>query len=302
MSESGARSMKFKNFLMKPTIKTIVIAILTIILGIPTSSLGDWNTSQANFCLKLIIFIVCAILYVSTLAIYANIESKFRRSYDVLQRQVNTFEDLIISIISICETNASDVNACIHRAIDTKKIDLGVWSFEKACRYLCQSIYGNICNLATSRKYGVAYVKLVEGDGREDSIQMIAYANQNSHRPSIFKQKRKFKNSNMSKAYCDERLFSKDKSDVSIYMGTAEVNKNLFNNRGRRHLYIGIPVFCDNKKMIGLLEVVGMDETMLGCISRDELEEITSRFLVPYSKVFLLLHKMEKALLVGTSA
>ena len=53
--------------------------------------------------------------------------------------------------------------------------------------------------------------------------------------------------------------------------------------------------------MIGLLEIVGLDNSMLSCVSKEELEEVTNKFLVPYANVFLLLHKMERALLVGTN-
>ena len=145
------------------------------------------------------------------------------------------------------------------------------------------------------------YVKLVEDDGVEDKVEMIAYANQNRHKPSILGRKRKFKDIDTSSAYHDLRLFNEAKSDNSIYMGASEVDKVFVRNGGKHHLYIGIPVFCDSKKMIGLLEVVGLDDSMLGCTSREELDEATNKFLVPYANVFLLLHKMEKALLVGTA-
>lgn len=105
----------------------------------------------------------------------------------------------------------------------------------------------------------------------------------------------------MSSAYYDLCLFTEAKSDNSIYMGTSEVDKVFVRSRGKYHLYIGIPVFCADKKMIGLLEVVGLDDSMLSCASKEELDEATNKFLVPYAKIFLLLHKMEKALLVGTS-
>lgn len=293
--------MGLKAFLTKPPVKSIVIALLTIALSVCTALLGNWSPTQANYWWKLGGFLICVIGYIVTLALYATNEANLRKSCEVLQRQVSTFEDLIISIISICETNASDVNACIHRALDTKEIDLGVWCFEKACRSLCQSIYSNICKLGNSKKYGIAYVKLVEGDGVEDKVEMIAYANQARHKPSVFGRKRKFKDIDISSAYHDLRLFNEAKSDNSIHMGVSEVDEVFVRNKGRHHLYIGIPVFCDNKKMIGLLELVGLDDSMLGCTSREELEEATNKFLVPYANVFLLLHKMEKALLVGTS-
>ena len=301
INNKGLSEMGLKDFLVKPPVKSIIIALLTTALSICTALLGDWSVSQANFGWKLTGFIVCVAVYVVALALYATNEANLRKACEVLQRQVNTFEDLVISIISICETNASDVNTCIHRALDTKEIDLGVWCFEKACRSLCQNIYDNICKLGNSKKYGIAYVKLVEGDGAEDKVEMIAYANQNRHKPSIFGIKRKFKGIDKSSAYHDLCLFDEAKSDNRIYMRASEVDGVFVRNKGKHHLYIGIPVFCDSKKMIGLLEVVGLDDSMLGCTSREELDEATNKFLVPYANVFLLLHKMEKALLVGTS-
>ena len=67
-------------------------------------------------------------------------------------------------------------------------------------------------------------------------------------------------------------------------------------------MYVGIPVFCDDDKMVGLLEIVGLDDTKFRCKSKDEVEEIVNKFLVPYANVFLLLQKLEKALLAGTKA
>lgn len=73
------------------------------------------------------------------------------------------------------------MNACIHRAIETKEIGLGIWYFEKACRDLCKYIYDNACELGNSKKYAIAYVKLVEDDEIGDKVEMGAYANQNMH-------------------------------------------------------------------------------------------------------------------------
>lgn len=111
----------------------------------------------------------------------------------MLQHQVDTFEDLVISIISICETTASDVNTCIHLVNERHIIDPNIWNYEKACKLVCERIYDNICRLSGSKKYGVAYIRLVEGGNIEDEVEMIAYANQNRHKPTIFKKRRKFK-------------------------------------------------------------------------------------------------------------
>lgn len=291
-----------KTFLKKPHIKNIIIAIFATLVTITVAILGNWSPSQSHFTLKLGGFFVCIILYLLIMGIYTRVEINDRRTAEIQQRQVSTFEDLVISIISICGTNASDINTCIHDVQKTKKIDLNKWSFNKASWLICEHIYNNICKLGNSKKYAVAYVKLIE-DGAEDQVEMIAYANQNRHKPTVFGKKRRFKGIDLERSYHDLCLFNKARSDNDIAMGADEVNKIFVQNKGnagKRVLYIGIPVFCDNRKMIGLLEIVGLDNSMLSCTSKEELEEATNKFLVPYASVFLLLHKMERALLAGT--
>lgn len=297
----------FTKFMVRPPVKAIVIALLTTAVSVLVALLGTWDIHQSRFVLKLILFILCVIVYCAVMMFYTTAEVNQRRSTEVLQNQVDTFEDLIISIISICETNAADINSCIHNIRETNKIDRTIWNFDKACKFICERIYDNICTLGKSKKYGVAYVKLLDDNPPEDTVQMVAYANQNRHKPTILNKKRKYTHINTKKVYHDLRLFFEARADSDIRMGKNEVNEvfdfssSKGRSRGKYHLFIGIPVFCDNRKMVGLLEIVGLDETMLQCITRDELEEITNKFLVPYANVFLLLHKMEKALLIGTT-
>lgn len=292
-----------KAFLKKPPVKNIITAIFATLVTITVAILGDWSPLQTQFPLKLGVFIVCVLLYLVIMGIYTRVEVNDRRAAEIQQRQVNTFEDLVMSIISICGTNASNINTCIHGVQKTKKIDLNIWSFNKASWLICEHIYNNICKLGNSKKYGVAYVKLIEDGKKEDQVEMIAYANQNRHKPTVFGKRRCFKDIDLNSSYHDLCLFNKARSDNDIAMGVDEVNEIFVQNKGnagKRFLYIGIPVFCDNRKMIGLLEIVGLDNSMLSCISKEELEEATNKFLVPYASVFLLVHKMERALLAGT--
>jgi len=293
-----------REFLKKPPVKNIIITAFGTFITIAVAILGNWSPAQSHFLLKLGGFIVLLILYLVIMGIYTRVEVNDRRSAEIRQRQSNTFEDLVMSMISICETNASEINTCIHNVQKTKIIDLKIWSFNKASRSICEHIYNNICNLGDSKKYAVAYVRLIEDGAAEDTVEMIAYANQNRHKPTVFGKRRPFKNIDLDSAYHDLCLFHRAKSDNDIAMGPEEVDKIFVQqkgNSGKRFLYIGIPVFCDNKKMIGLLEIVGLDNSMLSCVSKEELEEVTNKFLVPYANVFLLLHKMERALLVGTN-
>ena len=296
-----------KGFLTRPPVKISIISVLTIGISILVSLLGNWDKTQTHFVIKIIILLACVLLYIGLMIFYTTDEVNHRRLLEVYKGQIDTFEDLMISIISICETNATDISKSIHHVNEAKTIDLNIWSFDKSCKEICEHVFNNICKLGKSKKYGVAYVKLLETDSSQDKVQMIAYANQNRHKPSVFNVVRQFKDINPENAFHDLCLFQEAKADNDIRFNQEEVDAVFAQtskgnkNKGKYHLYIGIPVFCDNRKMIGLLEVIGFDDTKLGCITREEVEEITNKYLVPYANVFLLLHKMEKALLAGTS-
>jgi len=294
--------------LSKPIVRAVLLGVLTIFFTISISIIGNWDKTQPYFIWKILFVAATACAYVFFTGYYAKIDVNQRRSYSVLQNQLEAFEDLVASIVSICNTTSTDVNKCIHRINEENLMDLNIWNYESACRNICIHIYNNICRLSAGRKYGVAYVALIEGTEKENEIKMIAYANQDQHKPSIFQVNRRFKETNLDNAYHDVQLFHEGRSDIEILVGVEEVNKVFaYSSRARRnenmgkyHLYIGIPVFCADKKMIGLLEVVGLDKTYFNCKTKEEIEEFVYKFLAPYSKVFLLLHKMEKALLAGT--
>lgn len=301
---------EIKAILIRPPIKAIIIAILTTIISIFVSALGNWDKEQAFFGLKVVGFFVFTISYVILIGWYAVVEVNNRRITEELQHRVDAFRQLVVSIITICETNATDINTCLHRLYKENTIDRELWNFRKSSKVLCEQIYNNIRHMGGSDNYAVAYVMLDESDPAEDKVQMIAYSNQAKHTPTIYGKLRQFKNIILDNAYHDLRLFAEARSDTDIRMGIEEVAKafaysspeRAAQNREKYYLYIGIPVFCDNRKMIGLLEVMGFDNTYLGCLNKSELEDMTNKFLVPYAHIFLLLHKMEKALLAGTSA
>lgn len=302
-------STTFKDIIHKPTIKTVILAVLTTIISIFVGKLGTWEGGLAQQWSTLIPLIIIVVLYIVVLCYYATAEVNMRRVIEVQERQIKGFTDLIVNIITVSSTNTSDVNACIHKVNETNTIDPNIWNFEKMCRGLCFLIYKSICDLGGSMQYGVSYVALDERSPKEKpSIKMVAFANKNMHKPSVFgKLRQVVSEEDGKKPYYDALLFCSGKADNVIKWGAEEVN-DIFRyptteeqekHRGKYQLYIAVPVFCDNRKMVGLLQIVGMDNSSLGCITRQELEEITDKLLVPYANIFLLFHKMEKALLAG---
>lgn len=122
--------------------------------------------------------------------------------------------------------------------------------------------------------------------------------------PTIYQKKRKIQNDSKD-GYYDTELFRRNKSDIVIIIDKDEIRDTFtFSNKDERkrnkyNQYVGIPVVCDKNngsKMVGLLELACLDDTSLAS-TEDEIQEIVSKYVVPYTSLLLLLHKMEKALM-----
>lgn len=291
---------KFISFLTRPPIKNTIIALLGFLESISIALLGDLSWKQPHFVHKTVFLVVITALNLIAIIVFTTKEVNQRRAIAELKRQNTNYENLVMSLNVICSTNSDEINECIHRVYANSTIDLGLWSFEKACRAICLCIFNNIKSFSSNSGYEVAYIKLIEDRFEQDSVKMVAYANPTHSKPKIFNKVRSFKDIDTDSAYHDLILFNQGNSNLSIGMGVNEVDEMFIHNKKHYHMYIGIPVFCNDTKMIGLLEIVGCDDSMLGCLTKAELEDFTNKFLVPYAKMLLLLHKMEKALLAGT--
>nr|WP_295945387.1 hypothetical protein [uncultured Agathobaculum sp.] len=304
--DKNAPKKQLKEILKKPQVKSVLLGLLTLIIGGLCSSLGNWDSSQEFFFQKVISTILLLIVYVYMLIFYSAEEINERRVRGILERRMKTYEDFMSSLIAICRQNSIEVNSCIHNVKSDGKIDLNIWSFDKACRQVCSCAYSSLCNTIGNKNIGIAYIKLVEGENPEKRITMNAFANETMSAPRIYRKKRDFTVDNEG-SYHDEYLFRDASTEIEILMTPEEIEdafafrnrESRKHNRGKYSQYVAIPVFCNDNKMVGLLEVVAFNGIQIG-VTKEEVREIANKFLQPYAYMFLLLHKLEKSLLVGT--
>lgn len=163
-------------------------------------------------------------------------------------------------------------------------------------------IYHGISKLSDSKNYEVMYVKrLYDNDGNlSTNVKMVGFVSSTSNqKPSRYMKIQSFNEESQSLPYRDLQLFKINKNRTDLQIGVEEVNKAIVNNNGRFHLHIGIPVFCESEKMIGLIDIFGMDDSFLGSHNGEEIKETINKFLVPFISIAVLLHKIERAILLG---
>lgn len=294
-----------KEFLKKPQIKNVLLAILGLAIGAFCSALGSWEDRNTFFWLKLGGALFFLVIYIILLIFYSTSEVNERRIKSILEDKIKAYEEIMVGIDNICKQSASGVNASIHRINESGKFDISIWNFDKACMLICSQIYALLEKLSGgSKDFGVAYIRLEEDHKPETEIRMSGFANQNMHKPTIFGKKRRIDKDD-DKDYHDVDLFKASKSDIEIIIGHDKIDEvfsyankqSRKKNKKKYNQYIAIPVFCDDTKMVGLLEIVCLNETALGSTEK-EVMELTSKYFVPYSYLMLLLHKTEKALVL----
>ena len=285
----------------KPFVKSLVLSGLTLYIGGVCSALGTWDfKGDRAIAIKLIMLVVGAGLYLAALGYYSIYEININKIASLYKVQNESFEELMSGIMSSCKYCADGANDIIHAIIENGEVDLKLWNFDKACQWVCSNVYDLLCKLGEGREFEVAYDRLIENGKPEELIYTNSYANQHILPPSVYMKKRNFTKDN----YHDSELFRDGASDLEIVIGSDEIDK-IFDhkskakrnkNKNKYSQYIAIPVLCNDKKMIGLFEIICLNKTKLGD-TKEEIEEIISRYFIPYSFLLLLMHKLEKALL-----
>lgn len=293
-----------KEFMNKPQIKNVLLSVLALIIGGLFSALGDWKDKSASFYYKVGFLAILMIVYIVLLIFYSVSEVNYRRIRKLLEDRIKAYEEIMMGIDNVCKESANSANAVIHEIIEQGNCNLNIWNFDKACMLVCSQLYSLLKNLSGGETdFGIAYIKLIEDKKPENTIKMCGFANQNMHKPSIYGKKRRIDN-NDDKNYHDIDLFISSNSEIEVIIGCDKINdlfeysskKSRQKNRNKYNQFVAIPVFCDDSKMIGLLEVVCFNNATLGN-NEKEVKEIASKYFVPYSYLLLLLHKIEKALM-----
>lgn len=285
--------------------RAIASAIIASFLGISLAVLGDWNPKQEVFFIKLVFFVFFTIVNIIHIVICTTQDSKDISYVSELNKENTALKKALAGIIYVSESNSSEINKCIHQYLSENKLNNGTWNYINACNNLCATIFTIISDLTENENIEVSYVKLNEHT--KDEIEMCSFYNSTFQKPKLLNKKRSLSKED-SIQYFDMTMFKNNSAETKVLHGSKEINIYFYrSNEGKQHhpnkynQYIAIPVFCDKQKMIGLLQIACLYDCSLAEDST-VLLEIANKYFVPYANLFLLLHKMSKALKLGITS
>lgn len=286
----------FRSLVTKPVHKVIAQSCITAGITVIGAWPGTFDPTQTGFRIQMPVFVLLVLSEMVFLIASTTVEVNTRRAKEELEKQMRGLKMLGSNVIKICEENANNLNECLKDEHENK-INLKLWNFDKASILLCQCIYELLKDMFRNDNFEIAYVRRSLDENKQDIIFMNAYANKGNSKPSIWRIIRLIKDDK----YYDAQLFRTQKSDVNVLMNAAMIDEKFSypNGKGTEYnQYVSVPVMCSTK-MVGLLEVVSFRGTQLG-LTEQEVLEFANKYLVPYARMFLLLHKTERALLLGT--
>jgi hypothetical protein len=159
------------------------------------------------------------------------------------------------------------------------------------CRDTIEAYVGN----DDSTRISVGFIEYTM-DGKEEWISFIAHSNPESTKPSAYGKKEKLSECN----YHYAQLIKDRYSDVEVACNNEEVLRIFNSINGNSDLskytqYIAIPVFCSQKKMLGILQIV----TRKGYViieNKDLLKTYAESNLMIYANLIVLIDKIGKGL------
>ena len=125
---------------------------------------------------------------------------------------------------------------------------------------------------------------------------MIGFANGDTEPPKYFEELRSI-GQNKNDDYFDVKLFSRHKTET-IVMQKDEIDRSFYftpDSKKVYNQYIGVPVYCNDNKLVGLLQVVSYGDSRIGNTNKD-LKDIAKRYLKVIAYGCLQMHKTEKLL------
>lgn len=278
----------------KISVKATILAVFPIIIGGICSALGDWKFDQTAFWIKVILLLLFGIPYVFLIIHYSKNEANMNKTNMILEKENEAFTEIMKSLISVYRNSTEGINIISHNIAKKGTIDLNIWSFDKASMWICSAVHQTISKIAIQGDgFGVTYVKLKENDNNK--IKTVGFHNNTLTAPRVFDKERLIDDEH---GYFDTKLFKKADSAICTIDNSQKIfelfeYENREDKNGKYSQYVALPVFCNDKKMIGLLQVVSYRNSMIADDS-EKLERIAKRYLVTYANFFAFYQKWKK--------
>lgn len=286
---------KNRSFIDGHVARVVINIILTVVTAISASLVTRFNSVKLTI-LCIVICVISIILQGLYSLRLSTIDKIKEQAISDSKKRMKAFELLFNSLSKELQNASSGINSIASSVIKKGRAPENRWTFDDSSNKMCAIIYELLIILsAKGSDIHVNYVK--RNDSDVNYISLVGCCNYMDEPPINYREDR---NINDSDAYFDARLFRTNRSHAIIKLTPHEVDtvfeyKDREKESGKREQIVFIPVLCNQKKMVGLVEIIADKGTVIA-ETEEEMKKIIKMIRVIHNAM-LLLQKSEKAAL-----
>ena len=249
-------------------------------------------TPTAIFIILTVASIILQVVFTTRCALF----DKAREiSVEETNERIKVYKKLFEQLPPLLDRHSEGLNRIAKNIQSNGIIPADRWTFDDASTYVCASIMSFLKDYSkVNGPINVYYVKSVDEKG--SIVKMVGCANDLGNVPDSYMVEKNVSNS--PNEYFDIKMFARRSLKAEFRLNVQDVDKAFYYNdrekeSGKCEQFLFIPVSCDKKKMIGLIEVMVATGYKIADVEQD-MRNI-QKLLKVYSSIFVLLHKAEKA-------
>lgn len=229
--------------------------------------------------------------------------NRLKNNYSLTSCNNQCLATFIRTFSKHCSEVSRNFNDIARGICNNGQYDMNIWGLHIAAQALCQIIYEGIKSIYKDVAFEISYVIRDNLYSRNDNIVMIGCRCENNTPCNVYFIERPLKGKNL---HYDAELFNNNNPDIVIHAERNEVAQKFKIPYGKRCKYAqfaGIPVVChtrhmpdgnSSKNMIGLIQIIVTGDNI---IEEDKFRKLIEENVVYFRDIFLMFHKIQKALL-----
>ena len=302
---------RWSSAVVKAIIENISLIGVNLSISLFIQNVGNWKLPAFIGLPSTMIYVAALLLYN---ALYKYKEDKYsaeqKRSRDFQEALYNetkkkeSCEGVLLSMKAIMDITAKNINALSHQIKEEQIVTKEIWSFRQTCTIICRESYNVLKTMFGDHNFEVSYID-ISRTSKLLRFTLNSYENWDKEKPSIYEKEiclstKKLNKKNIDQKYCFEKIISNGANEPVCYSNEELIKHNFFfkdstaRDNCKYKQYIAIPVFCESKKIIGLMQIVSFDPDVMG--DENSLNYLARILFKPLAYLSLLTHKTEKCI------
>jgi len=278
-------------------VKNLVVFLLTVILAFAIDlwlsiAIEDRFSSTGWVYIGLSAFFLFVNGYF--IVIYSKDEVNKNRAFSEYEQQNKALSSTLSGVRNLLKQDSGSIARVYSDVKRWNTMDPRPLCIDEVCDGLCRHVYDSISHVHPDMDFEITYVNRISNA----HVKTIGWHNKSGQPPNNYQRERSINDVN---AYLDAAQFRENGNREIRRYGRNDLLSNGFvlssGSRGqlKYNQYVSVPILCQNNRMIGLLQIVAMNDSLLAT-NNNQLRYLAENCFNSFAYFFLLQCKIEKVI------